>query len=101
MRRFTVKEATKFFRSSNTDCNEKLVQEWMDDTKTININYGVSKDDLISFEMWNRARGTAYEDGISDRERIARLFVEIGELKQKIVTLTREKAGLEVQLMSS
>ncbi|TMN22628.1 hypothetical protein [Lentibacillus cibarius] len=98
MSRFTVREATKFFRSSGADCNETLVQEWMNDTKTMNISYGVTKSDFISFDMWNSARGTAYENGISDKERIARLLVEINDLKTEILTLTKEKEGLEDQL---
>lgn len=95
MKRFSVKEAMEFFRSSGADCDEMLVQEWMNETKTMDINCEVCKADFIRFDMWHRQKGTAYEEGISDRVRIVRLFVEINELKKEILALTREKECLQ------
>ncbi|WP_088049436.1 hypothetical protein [Virgibacillus dakarensis] len=98
MWRFTAKEATEFFRSSGADCDEKLVQEWMNDTNRMHIDYGVRKDDFIHFDIWKRQKGTAHEDGISDRIKIARLCVEINGLKKEISVLTKERNDLKDKL---
>lgn len=79
MERFTVKEATEFFRSNGARCDEKLVQEWMNDTK-ISTSNEIGMDDFFSFDAWHIQKGTAYEEGITDKVRIVRLHVEICEL---------------------
>lgn len=95
---FTAKEATAFFRTY-MKCDEKLVQEWLEDKHTIHIGSPiVTEDNLYQFNDWCRLKGTAYEEGIDDQTKIARLLKEIDGLKREITTLEKEKVKLEEQL---
>lgn len=89
----------KFFRSYGVKCDEKSVEEWLNNTSsTEDINNQVSEGDLYNFNDWCRRKGTAYEEGIDDQVRIARLLEEIKELKKEILDLKSHKIDLEDQL---
>lgn len=98
---FTVKEATEFFHSYEMKCDEKDVEEWMNDPYTkrkIQNCKHVDEGDLYDFSEWLRWKGTAYEYGIDDQTKIARLLKEIDGLKDQIEALEKEKESLEDQL---
>lgn len=65
-------KTTKFFRSYGVKCDDKLVEEWLNTTPTTK-DYQVSEDDLYNFNKWCKWKGTAYEEGIDDQTKIARL----------------------------
>lgn len=98
---FTAKEATTFFHFYDVKCDEKLVKEWMNstsfparkDSSTI-----VCEDDLYAFNEWCRWKGTTYEEGINHQTKIARLLIEIDELKCKLDEVQSEKEDLENRL---
>lgn len=92
-------EATRFFRSYGVKCDENLVGEWLKTTSTSkDLKQKVSEDDLYTFNEWLRWKGTAYEEGISDQTKIARLLEEISELKNELTLLKTEKEHLEDKL---
>lgn len=95
----TVSEVTRIFQSFGLhDCDDKLVQEWMNDTNIKITNKQLYRDNFFDFEHWYRRKGTAYEEGISDKIKIGRLFEEINTLKRKIAMLEKEKEDLKDQL---
>ncbi|MBU9711143.1 hypothetical protein [Evansella tamaricis] len=99
MNLFTTKEVTKFFQSYDVKCDEKLVEEWMNSLPARkNPSATVSEGDLYQFDGWYRLKGTAYEEGIDDQTKIARLLEEIDELKGKLKEVQREKNDLEDKL---
>lgn len=102
MSTFTVGEVTRFFQSYGLKCDEKLIEEWVNEKSGKANNSGtiqqISEDDIYSFNDWCRWKGTAYEKGIDDRTKIDRLFEEINGLKKEIETLKTEKIILEEQL---
>jgi len=76
-----------------------LVEEWLETTPDTKIfNFQVSEDDLYDFNEWCRWKGTAYENGIDDKTKIARLLDEINELKCELSLLKKEKEHLEGKL---
>lgn len=89
MGQFSVSEATKFFRTYGLKCNEELVQEWLDNTESISSQ--VCEDDFYHFNDWYRWKGTAYEEGIDDQTKIARLVNEIKELRSEIALLKKQR----------
>ena len=56
----------------------------MNDPNTRFINNPIDEDDLYRFKDWYRWKGTAYETGIDDQTRIARLLEEITKLNKEI-----------------
>lgn len=101
MNTFSVSEAVKLFQSFGIhDCDEKLVQEWINETSKNNqvTSKQLYRQHFNEFQHWYRVKGTAYEQGLNDKVRIVRLFTEISSLKRKIVVLKREKEDLEDQL---
>lgn len=95
MSAFTAMEITEFFDSYGSMCDEKLVQEWMDDPNTRIINNPICEDDLHRFNDWYRWKGTAYETGINDQTKIARLLEEITKLKKEIEALEEVNRELD------
>jgi len=94
-----VEETTKFFRSYGLKCDVNLVEQWLSATsRTDGINDQLGEDDLYEFNEWCRWKGTAYEEGIDDQTKIARLLEEIKDLKNEISTLKKEKIKLEENL---
>lgn len=100
MNLFTAKEAMKFFQSYEVKCDEKMVEEWMN-SLPVRPDPGatVSEDDLYDFNNWYRMKGTAYEEGIDDQTKLARLLEEIEELKKEREALQKEKDDLENELV--
>lgn len=94
----TLGHTTKFFRSYGIKCDDQLVEEWLKTIPTEDLSNQVSEDDLYDFNEWCRWKGTAYEEGIDDQTKIARLLEEINELKSEISLLKQEKENLEVKL---
>lgn len=95
MTRFTVREATTFFRSYEVKCEEKLVQEWMDSIDLDDDTQPLSEEDLHEFNEWRRWKGTAYEEGIDDQTKIARLIEENRALMIEVELLKKEKCESE------
>jgi hypothetical protein len=93
-----LKETIKFFRSYGLKYDEKLIEEWLKTIATKDLTYQVCEDDLYEFNEWYRWKGTAYEEGIDDQTKIARLLEEIGELRSEISLLKKEKELLEDNL---
>lgn len=90
-----VKEATEFFYSYGANCDQKLVEEWMNDPNTRVINNPLCEEDLHRFNDWYRWKGTAYETGINDQTKVARLLEEITKLKKEIEWLEEENRELD------
>jgi hypothetical protein len=93
-----LKETTKFFRSYGLKCEEKLIEEWLKTISKKDLTNQVCEDDLYEFNEWYRWKGTAYEEGIDDQTKIARLLEEIDELRSEISLLKKEKELLEDKL---
>lgn len=94
-----VSKAKKFFRSYGVKCDEKLVEEWLTHNSSSKaLSHNFYEEDLYDFNEWCRWKDTAYEEGIDDKTKIARLLEEINELKCEIVVLKKEKEDLEIQL---
>jgi hypothetical protein len=92
-------ETIKFFRSYGVKCDKKVVEEWLQSTLiTKDGSNRVCEEDLYEFNEWCRWKGTAYEKGIDDQTKIARLLEEINGLKGEISALEKEKEDLEKQL---
>lgn len=101
-RMITVKEATRFFRSHEVKCDEKLVGEWMDKCPVGRDLRGLRDDidewDMYNFSDWFRLNGTAYEDGIDEQTKIARLLEEVAQLREKNEKLQEENFKLVSKL---
>jgi len=98
MSAFTPKEITDYFESygpKGSECNEKLVEEWMNDLNTRSINNPICEEDLHRFKDWYRWKGTAYETGIDDQTKIARLLEENSKLKKEIEVLEEVNRELD------
>ncbi|MGO4890256.1 hypothetical protein ACJ2A9_21115 [Anaerobacillus sp. MEB173] len=92
-------ETIQFFRSYGIKSNNELIEEWLKAiSNTQAFNLPVSEEDLYEFNEWCRWKGTAYEDGIDDQTKIARLLEEIKDLKNEISKLKNEKANIEDKL---
>lgn len=98
MRTFTAAEATKFFRSYGAKCDEDLVEEWMRYTIMGRRSDQICEDDLYAFNNWLICKGTAYEPGIDDKTKIARLLKEIKDLKNENEVLKEKIHVLESEL---
>lgn len=94
----TVKDATRFFRSHEVKCDENLVAEWMEKSPVgrslRDLNNEIDEWDMYSFCDWWRVHGTAYEEGIDDKTKIARLLEEIADLKKENEELRMENLEL-------
>lgn len=94
----TAKKATLFFRSYEVKCDEKLVGEWMDKSSVgrelRDLRSDLDEWDMYAFSDWWSVRGTAYEDGIDDQTKIARLLEEVAFLKKKNDELQEENSEL-------
>lgn len=94
-----VKEAIQFFKSYGFKVDENLVKEWVKDTNKLESPSSkirpVVEDDLHRYSDWYFVRGTAYEEGIDDKSKIARLLEEVSLQKRQIVDLEKEKRHLE------
>lgn len=90
MRRYTAKEATQFFRSCGTDCDEATVEKWIVDTPAIGRNNRVDECDLTAFNDWLMCIGTSKEPGIDDQTKITRLLEEVSVLRKENESLREE-----------
>lgn len=92
-------QAAKFFRSYGIKCNEKLIEEWLNTpSNRKGLSESIGEDDLYDFNEWCRWQGTAYEEGIDDQTKIARLLEEIKDLEHEVSALKKEKEDLELRL---
>ncbi|WP_077215148.1 hypothetical protein [Bacillus dakarensis] len=92
-------EVTKFFRSYGIKCDKELVEEWINTTSNKeNLSDCVCEDDLYNFNEWCRWKGTAYEEGLDDQTKIARLLEEVKDLQIEVSALKKEKEELELKL---
>ena len=98
----TAKEATHFFRSHEVKCDEQLVGEWMDKCpvgKQLRaLKNEIDEWDMYNFSDWLRVYGTAYEEGIDDKTKIARLLEEVADLRKENTELQQENFELKSKL---
>lgn len=98
----TAKEATRFFRSHEVKCEEKLVGEWMEKCpvgrKLRDLKDEIDEWDMYNFSDWFSLYGTAYEEGIDNQTKIARLLEEVACLKEKNAELQQENLELITKL---
>lgn len=97
MSKFTSLEATKFFHTYGLKCNEEIVKEWLG-TITQGTKESIGENHLHDFNEWCRWKDTAYEEGISDQVKIARLLIEIKDLKNEVSELQNKNNKLEREL---
>lgn len=94
----TVKEANHFFRSYEVKCEEKDVAKWMEKNpvgrELRDFKEEIDEWDMYNFTSWWLADGTAYEEGIDDKTKIARLIEEIADLKKENEQLRLENLEL-------
>ena len=97
-----AEEAICFFKSYGLKVDAKSVKEWVEeDNKRANStceSHQIVETDLYRFNDWCLVKGTAYEEGIDDKTKIARLLEEISLLKKEVESLKDEKRHLENQL---
>lgn len=93
-----VKEALTLFHSYQVDCDEELVQEWLNDNHTKKIQGSVTEEHVWAFNEWLRLLDTAYEEGIDDKTKIERLTLEIQSLEKENNILRDKNALLEREL---
>jgi hypothetical protein len=97
-----AEEAIRFFKSYGFRVDKESVKEWVEDqNKKAGFSSGsrpIVEDDLYRYNDWRFVKGTAYEEGIDDRTKIARLLEEVTQLKMEVKNLKGEKQRLENQL---
>ncbi|MCR2823892.1 hypothetical protein [Lederbergia panacisoli] len=98
MGRYTVEEITEFFHSHEVKCQQRDVEEWMESMGALGGDEELTDWDMYHFSDWWRCKGTAYEPGIDDKTKIARLLEEIEDLKREKDKLLDEINTLEQQL---
>ncbi|MBS4219544.1 hypothetical protein KHA96_15575 [Bacillus sp. FJAT-49711] len=98
MSRYTVEEITKFFHSHEVKCQSSDVQKWINKTGGPSNDEELTDWDMFDFSEWWSYQGTAYEDGIDDKTKIARLLEEIEDLKREKYKLMDEINTLEQRL---
>jgi hypothetical protein len=95
-------EAIHFIKSYGFRVDEESVKEWIkENNKKANRtceSRPINENDLYSYNNWCVVKGTAYEEGIDDKTKIARLLEEVSLLKKEIEDLKGEKRHLENQL---
>ncbi len=94
-----AEEAIRFFYSYGLRVDQNSVKEWVKETnkkahKTVEIRT-VVEDDLLRYNDWCLIKGTAYEQGIDDTTKIARLLEENDLLKKEVEKLKNENQRLE------
>ena len=94
-----AEEAIRFFKSYGFRVDEESVKEWVkENNKKANKaceSRPIDEDDLYSYIDWCVVKGTAYEEGIDDKTKIARLLEEVSLLKKEVKALKDEKRHLE------
>lgn len=94
----TAKEATRFFLSYEVKCDTKLVSEWMDKCPVgrdlRDVKEEIAEWDMYNFSDWLSLYGTAYEEGIDEQTKIARLLEEVAWLREKNAKLQNENLKL-------
>lgn len=100
-----VEEAIRFFKSYGFKVDKNSVREWVkENNKKANgicESRPVVEDDLYRYNDWCFLKGTAYEEGIDDDTKIARLLEENSLLRKERDDLKREKSYLENLLKKS
>jgi len=88
-----AEEAIRFFKSYGFRVDEGSVKEWVEDNNkkanTTCESRPVDEDDLYRYNDWCFIKGTAYEEGIDDKTKIARLLEEVTQLKKEVEKLKR------------
>ncbi|MBC2724325.1 MAG: hypothetical protein HGJ97_16940 [Desulfosporosinus sp.] len=99
MRVLNAEEAIRFFKTYGFRVDEASVREWVkENNKKANTaceSCPIDEEDLHSYDYWRFEKGTAYEDGIDDKTKIARLLNEVSKLKKEVEQLKDEKQHLE------
>ncbi|WP_449598740.1 hypothetical protein [Niallia sp. Marseille-Q9988] len=96
-----AEEAIRFFSSYGLRVDEKSVKEWVkENNKKANCSdrRPIVEEDLHRYNDWCLVKGTAYEEGIDDTTKIARLLEENSLLKKEVEKLINEKFQLENSL---
>jgi hypothetical protein len=92
-------EAIRFFKSYGFGVDEESVKEWVKENNmkanTTCESRPIIERDLYRYNDWCAVKGTAYEEGIDDKTKIARLLEEVTLLKKEVEDLKDEKRHLE------
>jgi hypothetical protein len=94
-----TEEAIHFFKSYGFRVDEGSVKEWVEENNKRANSIGESRpiveDDLYRYNDWCYAKGTANEEGIDDKTKIARLLEDVSLLKKEVESLKEQKQHLE------
>ncbi|WP_188634383.1 helix-turn-helix domain-containing protein [Lentibacillus kapialis] len=98
----TISETAQLLHSYEIECDESDVRQWITEGKIKaskdGNNYLVDEPDVLDFLEDLSKVGSAYEKGIDDQTKIARLEKEIKELHKEVEQLECEKLNLELKL---
>jgi hypothetical protein len=100
-----VSKTTLLMHSFGMKCDKYQVEQWINKGKLkgieIESKYLVEEDEVYNFLEDYRWSGTAYERGIDEKTKIARLLEEIDEFRQRIKELEDENRALREKLPPS
>ncbi|MGD6805314.1 hypothetical protein ACQCVK_22465 [Rossellomorea vietnamensis] len=98
MNLLTLEESTSLLHSYGIKCNKAIVSKWISEGKIKRITESeeilVSDEEIEDFLHWYQWEGTAYEPGIDDQTKIARLWEEVKELRLENNRLRSENKDL-------
>jgi len=100
-----VSEATLLMHSYGMKCDKHQVEQLVKEGKLkgieIDSRYLVKEDEVYNFLEDYRWSGTAYERGIDEKTKIARLLGDIDDFRQRIKELEDENWALREKLFLS
>lgn len=98
----TLEEATSFIHSYGMKCDRQQVKQLVLEGKIKGLKKGdqyfIEEDEVHTYLHWYMWQGTAYEQGINDQIKIARLLEEIRELRQENKRLHEENINLKNEM---
>jgi predicted RNase H-like nuclease (RuvC/YqgF family) len=95
MKRLTLEETTSILHSNGIKCNVNEVNKWIIRGKIKAGEQGITKEQVEDFLHRYQWEGTAYEPGIDDQTRIARLLEEVQDLRLENKRLKHENEQLK------
>jgi hypothetical protein len=95
MKRLTLEETTSILHSNGIKCNVNQVNKWINTGKIKAGEQGITKEQVEDFLHRYQWEGTAYEPGIDDQTRIARLLEEVKDLRLENKRLKLENEQLK------
>ena len=96
MKSLTLEEATSILHSHGIKCDMNKVHMWIITGKIKEADQGITKEKIEDFLHRYQWDGTAYEPGIDDQTKIARLLEEVKELRLENQSLKHENWQLKI-----